>query len=133
MRKKILIVEDNETSANLIAEILKNKADFNIAQNGNIAIKQYDSALNEKPYDLILLDIAMPELDGLEFLRYVRDNEKLKKVPEDKRIPIIMVTAFNHPFIEAFNRGCTDYIVKPIDPAKLLEKIENLIGPLKQN
>ena len=126
--KKILIVEDNLENRELIAEILRDITVCDIAANGREAIEAYNRSLKEKMYDLILLDIEMPDFGGLEILRRIRENEKSAGIDLGDGIPIIMVTAHRKPFLDAFYQGCTDYIVKPIDPVKLIEKVESKLN-----
>ena len=130
---KILVVDDNFANRQLILEILRNFAVCDVAVNGREAIEAYNQSLQKTKYDLILLDIAMPEIDGLEFLKMLRDNEAKAGIFEGEGLPVIMVTAYREPFIEAFNQGCDDYILKPIDPDKLIKKIKEKIGdPVKE-
>lgn len=125
---KILVVDDNFANRQLIIEILKDLADCDIAVNGKEAIEAYNKSLNGNKYDLILLDIAMPEIDGIEFLKILRQNEKNAGIELGDGIPIIMITAYKEPVIEAFNYGCDDYILKPVDADILIEKIKEKLG-----
>ena len=121
---KVLVVDDNAANRELLIEILDGYAACDVADNGNAAMGQYGRALaNGDAYDLILLDIAMPEVDGIEFLKFVRATETNAGVPVGEGIPIIMVTAFEKPFMQAFNHGCDDYILKPVDASTLLQKM----------
>ena len=126
---KILVVDDNFENQQLIVEILRDHATCDVASNGKEAIDQYNASLQEKPYDLILLDIEMPEIDGLEILRKIRQSEEAADIPLGEGVSIIMVTAHKKPFLDAFYQGCNDYIIKPIDAVKLIQKIEKKLGP----
>lgn len=126
---KILVVDDNFANRQLIIDTLDGLAKCDIAVNGREAIEAYNRQANtDNKYQLILLDIAMPEINGLEFLKLLRDQEKEAGIDLGDGIPVIMVTAFKQPFIEAFDRGCDDYIVKPIDPDSLLTKLKEKLG-----
>jgi two-component system, chemotaxis family, chemotaxis protein CheY len=126
---RILVVDDNFTNRKLLLDILEGVAKCDIAVNGREAIDAFNHSLQtDDPYDLILLDIAMPEINGLEVLQIVRESEKKVGIQLGDGIPIIMVTAYKQPFIEAFDRGCDDYIIKPIDPDELIKKIQEKIG-----
>lgn len=122
---KILVVDDNFANRQLMVEVLREDAVCDIATNGREAFEAYQLSLEKKDhYDLVLLDIAMPEVDGLAFLNMVREVEKRANVRVGEGLPIVMVTAFDKPFMQAFNAGCDDYILKPIDPGQLLHKIK---------
>lgn len=122
---RILVVDDNFLNRKLIVKILQDKADCDIASDGKEAIEAYEISKKENnPYDIILLDIAMPEVDGLEVLKTIRAQEKQDGVMLGDGVPIIMVTAYKSPFLEAFDQGCDDYILKPIFSEKLIAKIK---------
>jgi two-component system chemotaxis response regulator CheY len=122
---KVLVVDDNAANRMLLVEILDGHALCDTAVDGQDAMTQYQLALSLGiAYDMVLLDIAMPEVDGIEFLKYVRDTEANAGVPTGEGMPIIMVTAFEKPFMKAFNSGCDDYILKPVDATTLLQKMK---------
>lgn len=119
-----MIVDDNFVNRKLLLEILKNTAQCDVASNGKEGVEAYRLAIQEnKPYHLILLDVAMPEMDGLEVLRTIRSYEQSQGVTLGEGIPIIMVTAFKDPVFDAFNKGCDDYMLKPIQADVLIDKI----------
>ena len=120
---KVLVVEDNKENRELMVEILRDVAQCSEADSGQSALKVYDGSLRGDPFDVILLDIEMPDVDGLELLRTIREKEKEAGIDLGDGIPIIMVTAHKKPFLDAFYQGCTDYILKPIDPRKLIDKV----------
>ena len=126
--KKILIVEDNPESRELLVEILRNVVACDAVDSGKAAIRAYESSLRHELYSLILLDIEMPEVNGLEILRKIRETEKEAGIDLGDGIPIIMVTAHKKPFLDAFYQGCTDYILKPIDAKKLIDKVKEKIA-----
>ena len=114
----ILIVEDNDISQKVLCAYLnQDHISLTIAKNGYEAV----SCFNNSKYDLILMDIAMPEMDGLQATRNIRKKENGSKI----RIPIIAVTASDpyqnrHIFFDA---GIDDYVSKPVDPDLLMKKI----------
>lgn len=133
MRKeklKILVVEDDIVTRQVITKMLLSYGNCDIAVNGDEAIKSYRFSLEEKiPYDLICLDIVMPEVDGHQALREIREMEETYGVPDNKAVNIIMVTALNDPknAIRAFKKkGAIAYITKPIDKEELLGEIRTL-------
>lgn len=130
--KRVLIVDDDFVSQKLLIEILKNTMEYDTAKNGMEALTLYEKSLFcRKPYDLILLDVSMPGMDGIDFLNFLRAKESESGVLFGEGVPVIMTTAFKKPFVKAYNSGCTDYILKPIEEDTLLNKIDDLLGMLK--
>jgi len=119
--KKILIADDHSEVVELVRVTLE-RGDYEIvdASNGKEALKRVRL---EKP-DLVLLDVMMPKMDGFEVCR------KLKKDPQTKEIPIIMLTAKAQEVEKEKGRevGASDYITKPFSPSALLIKIEEILA-----
>lgn len=106
----ILVAEDSESNQDLLALYFKKTAcilDF--ADNGRQAVKKFEA----KQYDLVLMDIFMPIMDGLEATRRIRSLEKERDTPA---IPVVAVTAsaFDEDRQQALEAGCTDFLAKPI-------------------
>jgi two-component system, chemotaxis family, chemotaxis protein CheY len=126
---KTLIVEDDFTSRKLLQEILKHYGPADIAVNGIESVDAVSIALEaEEPYDLICLDIMMPEMDGQTALREIRMLEEIRCIPPSKRAKIIMTTALGSmkDVMAAYHGTCDAYLVKPIDKAKFLLELQNL-------
>lgn len=127
---KTLIVEDDFTSRLIIHEILKQYGPAHIAVNGKEAVEASGAALEEgKPYELICLDILMPEMDGKESLKRIRAQEEAKGIlSADKRVKIIMLTALDDikNMNASFRELADAYLVKPIDKAKMLDELRKL-------
>ncbi len=119
---RILLVEDNFFNQMLASKVLENwKCIVEIAGDGNIAIDK----VREHTFDLILMDIQLPELDGYETTSFIRNN-----FPEPKNsIPIIAMTAhaFANEVEKCMQFGMNDYISKPFDENRLYEKILKII------
>jgi CheY-like chemotaxis protein len=118
--KKILIVEDNEQNLYLMQYILeKNGYGVVMAKNGAEGVAL---AVQEKP-DLILMDIQLPDMDGLEATRRIRASEA------DGKIPIVAVTSFAMAGDreKALAAGCNGYIEKPINPETFLGEIAKYV------
>jgi len=130
---KILIVDDNFENRQLLAEILREVADCDFAATGKEAIEAYNLSLQKDSYSLILLDIELPEVNGLEILERIRESEKQAGIALGDGIPVIIVTAYEKRFLEAFDKGCDDYILKPIDTNVLLTKIAGVLGRSNQD
>lgn len=125
---KVMVVDDNMQNRFLIIETINDIAECEVAENGREAFKLYSKSLDDGEFDLILLDIAMPEIDGIQLLKLIREQEDFSNVPTEKRLPIIMVTAHEDRLKEAFNLGCHDFILKPINPDHLLDKTAEILG-----
>jgi DNA-binding response OmpR family regulator len=118
MKHHILLVEDEKKIADTLqAGLREEDFDVDLAYNGLEGKKLYLS----NPYDLIILDINMPFLNGYELCKIIRE--------QDKRIPIIMLTALNFTDnkIEGFDSGADDYIVKPFDFRELVARVKAML------
>lgn len=124
---KVLVVDDVANNRKLLVEILADRAICETAVDGKDALEVYRHSLKTQPFDFILLDIALPDMDGVAVLRTIRDIEESNGIPLGEGIPIIMVTAHKEPFMSSFKQGADEYILKPVDPDKLIAKIEKLI------
>ena len=127
---KILLAEDDFITRKFLAGFLSKYGDCDVAADGLEAVDAFMMALEEnKPYDLVCLDIMMPVMDGYQALVGIRNLEKAHDIPEDKRVKIIMATALNSKQnVEmAFNLGCTIYSGKPLDEEKFEDAL-NKIG-----
>ncbi|MEO5357453.1 MAG: response regulator [Nitrospirae bacterium YQR-1] len=127
---RILIAEDDFTSRTLLQNFLSPFGDVDVTVNGAEAVEAFTLALDEgEPYDLICLDIMMPEMDGLEALEIIRKKEKSMGITPFDEVKIVMTTALDSAksVLDAYYRGgCNDYLTKPIDTKKLRQLIEKL-------
>jgi len=113
----------------LLYEILKVYGPSHVVANGSEAVKAVRQALEaHEPYDLICLDILMPEMNGQEALQEIRQHEQDRGISSDKGAKIVMTSALNdHEEISnAYGNLCDAYLVKPIRKAVLLEELRNL-------
>ena len=120
MNSRILIVDDNPVNLKLAADVLES-ASFAIDR--AIDAEQAQCMLTGTLPDLILMDIALPGMDGLTLTR------KLKADPRFKEIPIIVLTAsaMKGDDRKALEAGCTSYITKPIDTRKLAQQVQAVL------
>ncbi len=120
MSKRILVVEDEREIADLIAYTLKKESfQVDIASEGNEALKK----LRENQYDLLILDLMLPHIQGLEICRLVRSNPSMKKTG------IIIVTAKAEEFdrVIGLEMGADDYVTKPFSPRELIARVKALL------
>jgi DNA-binding response OmpR family regulator len=120
LKTRILTVEDEQHVANLIMELLV-EAEYDPVHfsDANAALEW----LKNHKADLILVDIGLPGLSGMQFCRLLREN------PATAGVPVIMLTAIGDEKkkIEALKTGADDYVVKPFSPGELLARIEALL------
>ncbi|GAQ94646.1 two-component system, OmpR family, alkaline phosphatase synthesis response regulator PhoP [Thermodesulfovibrio aggregans] len=120
MNEKILIVEDEKEIADLIAYTLKKeKFDVSVALDGETALKK----LRENFFDLVILDLMLPKIQGLEICKIIRNN------PEMQKTGIIIVTAKGEELdkITGLEAGADDYITKPFSPKELLARTKAVL------
>lgn len=126
---KTLIVEDDFISRKIMRELLAPLGDCDIAIDGEEALQAFRLAHEEKrPYDLICMDIMMPNMDGQEALMRIRSIEKELDIQGPHEAKVIMTTALDDPknVVEAFYKGgATSYIVKPVTKQKLMKEIRS--------
>ena len=121
MAKTVLIVEDNELNMKLFHDLLDAHG-YNILQTKD-GMEALDIAREHHP-DLILMDIQLPQVSGLEVTRWIKDD------PELRAIPVVAVTAFAMKGDEERIRegGCEAYLSKPISVGKFIETVRRFIG-----
>jgi two-component system, chemotaxis family, chemotaxis protein CheY len=126
---RILIVEDEFISRHLLQELLLPYGICDTAINGKEALEVFINALDSgNPYDLICLDIMMPEMDGQEVLKNIRAIEREKGILGLDGTKIIMTTALEDfgNIKSAFVEQCEGYLVKPITKHKIIKQLKEL-------
>jgi CheY-like chemotaxis protein len=117
----VLVVDDDQDNVVIASTILRNNG-FNVrtAYNGPTALKM----LEEEQFDLVLLDVMMPEMDGIEVLDRIKTNPRLSSVP------VILVTAKtqDEDVLTGYKCGADYYITKPFTPRQLLHGIGLVLG-----
>ena len=118
---KILVVDDDDDIRSLLAKILR-KEGYCVIEASNAAAAE-TAALSEIP-DLVLMDIGMPEVDGLTAVWRMRER------PELAEVPVVIVSAYDSFDLraEATAEGCKGYLTKPLDPELLISKVHDILG-----
>ncbi|PKP54530.1 MAG: two-component system response regulator [Candidatus Altiarchaeales archaeon HGW-Altiarchaeales-3] len=129
--RNILLAEDNSDDIELIKRKLRSrkiKCNLFIAKNGEEALnyiwhkeKYLDKRMFPDP-DLILLDIRMPKMSGIEVLKEIKSNELLRKIP----VVMLTVSTIDKDILSSFNHGCEHYITKSVE----FEKFEDTLEPI---
>ena len=120
---KILIADDEVLIRSVIKEYCqKNNYDTEEAENGEVAFQK----LMSSSYDLLILDIMMPEMDGFSLL---------KELPKEKRIPTIVLSARGEEYdkLSGFDLGIDDYLTKPFSPKELMARIKAVLSRVGKN
>ena len=132
---RVLIVEDDFTSRLLLQQLLAPYGESHVAVNGREALEAFKAAIQKKqPYDLICLDIMMPEMDGQQALKEIRRLEEEAGAQPECKVKILMTTALMDAknVLTAFYELCDGYLMKPIDKAKLMKSL-NEFGLVNDN
>lgn len=126
---RALIVEDDPISGKMLLNILSGYGHCDLAQNGRQAIATFEQSLDRaEPYNLICMDISMPELDGQETLRRIRELEKRAGIDKDHEVKVFMTTASSETSQVSdalFNGGASGYFVKPL-------RVDAFLGELRR-
>jgi CheY-like chemotaxis protein len=122
--QRILVIEDEELLRNLYSELLEMKG-FHVetAKDGKVALEHLNEA--RKP-DLILLDLNMPEMDGVEFLKIIKSIDKLKRVPVILITGVIQVEKIS----AGLDLGAVGYIEKANSPVEVISKLDMILGAI---
>jgi two-component system, chemotaxis family, chemotaxis protein CheY len=126
---KTLIVEDDFTSRLLMQRLLAIYGECHVAVNGKEAVTAFSLAREQKaPYDLICLDIMLPEVDGHEVLRQIRALEESGGTYSTAGVKIVMTTALGdmQNVMHAYQQLCDGYVRKPIKRDELTEQLRDL-------
>ncbi|MCM1158712.1 MAG: response regulator [Bacteroidales bacterium] len=124
-KKKIVAVDDSSIVLKMLQKVLEKNYDLHAFSGGMRALK----FLKDKTPNLIILDIDMPEINGYEMLKMIKEKEHLKDVP------VIFLTSNNDKkhVVKAVAGGAKDYVVKPIDADILMDKVRALLDTESEN
>jgi len=112
----LLVVDDNEENRDVLARRLQKQGHWAVTAPGG---REALEALAEQPFDLVLLDIMMPEMDGYEVLSRIKNN------PQTQRLPVIMISALDEmdSVVRCIEMGAADYLPKPFNPTLLRARV----------
>ena len=126
---KSLIVDDDHKNRKVLKAMVAELGECEAVDCGRNAVSAFKKAWEIwRPFNLILLDILMPEIDGIQVLRKIREIEIDKNILVPHRVKIIMVSALSEKEVvfDCLRNGCDDFLVKPIDDQLLFKKIKKL-------
>lgn len=127
---RILIVEDDFVGRKVMHQLLLEYGECDVAVDGVEAVKAFDLAWEAKqPYDVMFLDIMMPNMSGHEALKIIRDKEKDRGVTPQNEVRVIMTSALDdvkNVTQSFFQGGASAYLVKPIERRKVIEELRKL-------
>ena len=126
---RCLVVDDDPVGRELLILNLQEIASCDCAANGREALEKYSASLDTEPYDLIFLDIVMPELDGNEAAKTIRRMELERGITPDKGVNIIVLSSLNTPqdIIKSYvSAQSAAHLVKPLNAVKLKKTLLQL-------
>jgi len=129
MSYRFLVADDMEINRKLMWSLLMHQGEVDFANDGLQTVQAWKKALAEgKPYDLILLDIMMPEMDGQQALAEIRHQEAALGFDSGQEVKVAMVTCLGDydNALEGFKNGVADYLVKPVDKSKIEHLLHDL-------
>ena len=126
---RILIAEDDLASARYMEGLMARHGECLIVSDGEQAVAAFEAALDEgRPFQLVCLDIMMPQKSGQEALQEIRALEQQRGVKSSQETKVVMTTALGdvRSVMGAYKEGATAYVTKPIMPERMFETLRNL-------
>jgi two-component system chemotaxis response regulator CheY len=127
---KSLIVEDDPVSSQVLEKMISRYGAFDAVADGKAAIDHFLRAHeSNSPYDLVLMDIMMPEINGLQSVLSIREIEASMNMPLTRKVKVIMTTALDDPrtvMKALYESDANSYLVKPIRLQKLVDELRKL-------
>jgi PAS domain S-box-containing protein len=123
---KVLVVDDNATSRSILQEMLESFSfKVTLAASGKEGLAELENADKAEPFELVIMDWQMPNMDGIEASRQIKNHKRLAKIP-----PIILVTAYGREEImhQAEQEGLEGFLLKPVSPSMLFDAIMQAFG-----
>ena len=133
---RFLVVDDDFETRHLMQKLLRPFGDVDVATDGEEGVEAFSIALKEgEPYALVTMDILMPNVDGQQALREIREIEKEYDIPPEKAVKVIIVSGLDDSkeLHDAFFLGsAVSYIIKPVRRQTLLDEVLRLGLPLEK-
>ena len=127
---RILIVEDDFVGRKVMLKMLAEYGECDVAVDGREAVRAFDLAWEAGvPYDVLFLDIMMPNMSGHEALKIIRDKERERGVPAAREVKVLMTSALDdvkNVTQSFFQGGASAYLVKPIERRKIVEELRKV-------
>jgi two-component system sensor histidine kinase/response regulator len=123
---KVLVIDDNATSREILKDMLESFTfEVSVAASGPEGIAELEAASKDKPFELVIMDWKMPDMDGIEASQQIKDRKNLSKIP-----PIIMVTAYGREEVmqQAEQVGLDGFLLKPVSASMLFDAIMQAFG-----
>lgn len=114
--KKVLVVDDTKSILKMVKFVLDDKYDLYLSNSGSLAL----DILERKPIDVVLMDVEMPEMDGIETVSKIRNMENIKDIP----VMFFTGSTSKDTVEKCMELGMVDYIVKPYKPDDLIDRLE---------
>ncbi|MBF0467989.1 MAG: HDOD domain-containing protein [Desulfamplus sp.] len=126
---KILIADDQAVSRKILSKMLDDLGQLDIFATAREALEAFEKAFEKsEPFQVMISDISMPGMNGIDLLKAVRAFETRKKIAKQNRVKVIMFTSYadKQTVISCYMAGCDDYAVKPFNRSVIIEKIRKL-------
>jgi len=131
MKKYILVVDDDSEILTALSSGLE-KAGYKVksVDTGTKATAAFIESCYDRPFDIILLDVGLPDISGIDVLQIIRQEEQIRGLKYKNGVKIIIQTGLKNSWMQSFNRGCDDFIVKPYSFDDFLKKIKEKLGEI---
>ncbi|MGL1903580.1 MAG: response regulator [Fibrobacterales bacterium] len=127
---RTLIVDDDKMCGSVAQSIMKKYGEVDLALSGYDAIALFEASFTALPYSVVILDIMMPEIDGQQVLKKIRELEYSHGVFKSNRVKVIMLSGIEdkRTILNAFQGGCEAYLTKPLVAKVLEETVKEVLG-----
>ncbi|MGL1936977.1 MAG: response regulator [Fibrobacterales bacterium] len=127
---RTLIVDDDKMCGSVAQSIMKKYGEADLATSGHDAIALFEASFTARPFMVVILDIMMPEIDGQQVLKKIRELEYRHGVIKSNRVKVIMLSGIEdkRTILNAFQGGCEAYLTKPLVAKVLEETVKEVLG-----